>query len=85
MVAAFGAPEAVRYFGFMASKTKSQHGGPRAGSGRPPLPLGKRRRHRLVVNLTDSEFRALRDLAGEMPLATYLRRLVVRHVARRKK
>jgi len=55
---------------------------PRGPGGRPPLPPGQKQSERVFVNLTPSEREALERAAGEEPLAAYLRRLVLRHLAR---
>jgi hypothetical protein len=60
-------------------------GGARLGAGRKPLPLDQKQRHRVVALLTDAELKALDDAAGDEALGTYVRSLVLRHLARRKK
>jgi len=50
--------------------------------GRPPLPADVRKGERVLVNLTESEREALERLAGDEPLAAYLRRLILRHLGR---
>lgn len=55
---------------------------PRGPGGRPPLPPEKKLGERVFVNLTMAEREALEQAAGQEPLATYLRRLVLRHLAR---
>jgi hypothetical protein len=45
--------------------SRSGWGGVRQGSGRKPLPARERRKHRVTVFLTDSEFAALTRLAKE--------------------
>ncbi len=62
--------------------TMSPRGGPRKGAGRKPGPPEARRRNRLQVNLTDAEYEALCALANPKTPATYVRRLVVRHLGR---
>jgi hypothetical protein len=53
--------------------------------GRPQLPVAVKLSERVVCNLTRSERAQLRRLAGEHGVAegAYLRRLLVRHLARR--
>jgi len=55
----------------------------RGPGGRPPLPPERKLGERVLVNLTTAEREALERAAGEEPLAAYLRRLVLRHLARR--
>jgi len=56
----------------------------RPGAGRKPKPIHERLRNRVMFSLTDEEFEALMEAAGSEPLSAYLRRIVVRHLARRK-
>jgi len=62
----------------------SKRGGARPGAGRKPAPPEVKQRHRVVAILTDAEHEALVDAAGDMPLATYVRRVLVRHLARKR-
>jgi hypothetical protein len=48
--------------------------------GRPPKDPAEKLGERVMVNLTQAEAAALRKAAGEEPLGSYLRRLVVRHL-----
>ncbi len=64
---------------------KSKKGGARRGAGRKPLPTGLAKRHRVVVKLTDGEHSDLLEAAKGEPLATYVARVLVRHLARRKR
>ncbi len=57
----------------------------RPGAGRKPLPLAKRLRNRIMFAVTDEELRDLEEASGDEPLSAYLRRLVRRHLARRRK
>jgi hypothetical protein len=57
----------------------------RPGSGRPPKPPGEKQSEKLMVTLTPSERRKLEAAAGDEPLGTYLRRLVLRSLARTKR
>lgn len=63
---------------------KAGWGGPRPGSGRKPLPPGQRRSRRVMVNLTEDEARELEEAAGDAPVSDYIRRLVLRHLRRRR-
>ena len=42
-------------------------------TGPKPLALAQKRRNRVMVNLTDSEFAAIKLKAAPQPLATYVR------------
>lgn len=61
----------------------SPRGGRRTGAGRPPKPPEQRRRATITIALTDEEFADLQALAGDQPLALYVRDLVVRHLERK--
>jgi hypothetical protein len=63
---------------------KRARGGARAGAGRPPKPLSERQRNSVTAKLTDHEFEELAELAEGEPLGTLLRRLVLRHLVRRR-
>ena len=62
----------------------SRKGGARPGAGRKPAPPDVKQRNRVTVILTDAEHGALVDAADEMPLGSYVRRVLVRHLARRR-
>jgi len=51
--------------------------------GRPPIPQEQRRGERVMVNLTASERDQLQEAAGEESLSDFVRRLVLRFLARR--
>ncbi len=53
------------------------------GPGRPPLPVAERRRNRVMFTLTDAEYDALIEAAGDKQVSSFVRRIVVRSVARR--
>jgi hypothetical protein len=53
--------------------------------GRPPLPPKDRRSEKLLVTLTRGERRRLERVVGAEPLSTYMRRVVLQHVARRER
>jgi len=57
----------------------------RPGAGRKPKPPSEKQRNRVVVMLTDAELRALEDAAEDGALGTYARRVLIRHLARRRK
>lgn len=60
-----------------ASRRKGTVGGKRPGAGRPALPPRERRRHVVMLRLSDEELEAVQQGAGEEPLATYVRRVAV--------
>jgi len=62
----------------------SRKGGRRPGAGRKPKPPGERQRNAVVAKLTDDEFKQLRRVAGETGLGTYVRTLILRHLARKR-
>jgi hypothetical protein len=53
--------------------------------GRPPLPPKDRRIEKLLVALTRGERRRLERVVGAEPLSTYMRRVVMKHVAHRER
>jgi len=57
----------------------------RPGAGRKPRPPEEKQRNRVLLNLTDSEYAELMKVAGNEPISTCARRIVVRYLARRKK
>ncbi len=69
----------------MPVEKKNGRGGPRVGSGRPRKPVSEKQRHSVAASLTDAEYRKLREAAGREPLGAYVRRLVLRHLARRRR
>ena len=60
-----------------------QHETKRARPGRPPLPGGEKQAHRVMVNLTAAEHRALAKAAGGEPLGGFVRRVLLRMLSRR--
>ncbi len=60
-------------------------GGMRPGAGRKAKPLGEKQRNRVVLLLTDDELRQFGRAADAESLGTYARRIVLRHLARRRK
>ena len=69
----------------MKEKIKDGRGGPRPGSGRKPLPKGLRRDRKVMSTFTDAEHRELEEAAGDEPIGTFVRRVVLRHLARRRR
>ena len=68
----------------MATKRKGV-GGMRPGAGRKRKPPEEKQRNRVMLNLTDNEYKQLADLAGDEPLSAFARRVVLRYLARRRK
>ena len=62
----------------------SKKGGRRPGAGREPkLPRG-RQSEVVTVRLTPAEYGSFQGAAGDELLGAYVRKLVLRHLARRK-
>jgi hypothetical protein len=57
----------------------------RPGAGRKPKPTKERLRNRVMFTLADDEFEALDRARREEPMSSFMRRLVLRYLARRKK
>jgi hypothetical protein len=55
------------------------------GAGRKPLPEDARRDRSVFVRLTREEEEALAEAAQGEPLASFVRRIVLRYLARRRK
>jgi hypothetical protein len=69
----------------MQPKKGTGRGGVRPGAGRKAKPTHERLRNRVMFTLTDEEFEALMEATGHESVSAYLRRLVVRHLARRRR
>ena len=69
----------------MQPKTTTGRGGVRPGSGRPPLPVKRKKRNRIMLSFTDAEYKALVDAAGDQPVSVLARKVVLRYLARRRK
>lgn len=69
----------------MPERKGKGRGGPRVGAGRKPKPAHEKKRHAVTVNLTEAEHSELRSAAAREPLGAYARRLILRHLARRRK
>ena len=69
----------------MAARKKNGRGGARPGSGPKPKTARKLKRNRLMLNLTDEEMIALRRVAGRQRPAAFVRDVLVKYLARRKK
>ena len=57
----------------------------RPGAGRKPKPRAEKQSRSVTLALTEAEHAALRKAARDEPLGTYVRELVLRHLARRRK
>lgn len=68
----------------MAAK-RNGRGGARVGAGRKPKPPAEKQRRPVTVKFTDAEYRELSDVADTEPLAGFIRRLVLRYLARRRR
>ena len=58
------------------------------GARRPgpkPKLKSEKQRQRIMLTLTDEERRELEEAAGRQPLGTFVRELVLRYLARRRK
>lgn len=62
---------------------KRGRGGTRSRGGRQPLPLDAKQRNRVTVHLTDAEYEALCKRAGDEPLGSAARRLLLRALGRK--
>lgn len=62
----------------------SPRGGRRKGAGRKPIPEGERRQKAVTIALTTDEAQQLEELAEGEPVATYVHRLVARHLKRKR-
>ena len=63
----------------------AKRGGRRAGGGRKPKPPGEKMKHRVGLAFTDAEFQELRAVTKGDPLATFIRKLVLRLLERRRR
>jgi hypothetical protein len=59
-------------------------GGVRPGAGRKPKALEEKQRNRAMVSLTDAEYAAILAAAGDEPIGSFIRRVVLRSLARRR-
>jgi len=57
----------------------------RSGRGRKPIPLKERRRNRVLLNLTDAEFKWLEHTADGRPVSEVAREIVLRYRDRRRR
>lgn len=69
----------------MSAKKRNRRGGARMGAGRKPKPVSEKQSEVISVKLTRDERRELEGAAGDTTLSAYVRRLILRHLARRRK
>lgn len=69
----------------MVAKRKAGRGGARVGAGRKPKPPGEKQDQPVMAKFTLVERQALERAAAGAALGTYLRELVLRHLARRRR
>lgn len=69
----------------MPTKKRNGRGGPRVGAGRPRKEASEKQERTVSASFTEIEYRELENAAGREPLGTYVRRLILRHLARRRK
>ena len=69
----------------MPAKKRKGRGGTRVGAGRKPKPAHEKKGHAVTVNLTEAEHSSLSSAAAREPLGAYVRRLILRHLARRRR
>lgn len=55
------------------------------GAGRKPKPAGEKQRKAVTIYLTDAEHQDLEEVAGEESLAGFVRRVLLRSLARRRR
>ena len=68
----------------MTDETKSW-GGPREGSGRKRKKVAEKQSRKAMSTFTPAEYRELKVAAGDEPVGTFIRKLVLRYLARRRK
>jgi hypothetical protein len=64
---------------------KERRGGTRPGAGRKPLPPSERLRNRIMIALADDEFEALERARGSETVSGFMRNLLIRHLAARRR
>ena len=67
----------------MSAKKRNGRGGARMGAGRKPKPAAEKQSEVVSVKLTRDERKELEGAAGHTTLSAYVRRLILRHLARR--
>lgn len=66
----------------MSPNKSSGWGGRREGAGGKPKPIAERRRHAVLLRLSDVELRAIEAAAEGSPLATWIRDAALRAARR---
>jgi hypothetical protein len=66
-------------------KKRDERGGARTGAGRKPKPASEKQSEVISVKLTRDERKELEGAAGHTTLSAYVRRLILRHLGRRRK
>jgi hypothetical protein len=66
----------------LVSTKKTGPGGARVGAGRKPKPPSEKQNQPVVAKFTIGERRTLERVAAGAPLGTYVRELVLSHLAR---
>jgi hypothetical protein len=61
----------------MPKTTKTGRGGARPGAGAKPKPKDQKQSRQVMLTFTENEYAQLTWTAGDQPLATYLRDLVL--------
>ena len=69
----------------MKDTTKGARGGPRPGSGRKALPAHLKRSHRVMISVTEQEYRALEKASRPNSVSTYVYDLIRRSLSRRRR
>jgi hypothetical protein len=69
----------------MTTQRKNGRGGRRVGAGRKPIAPEERRRNRVVIHLTDAELDRLHRSVKSESVSEFVRRIVFRYLARRRK
>ncbi len=67
----------------MGGAKRSGRGGFRVGAGRKPKPEVERRRNGVTIKLTDGELAVIASAAGQEPVSSYVRRVVLAASRRR--
>ena len=68
-----------------SNSQRKRWGGTRPGSGPKPKPRDMKQSNKIMVSLTDAELDELRETVGDQKLATYIRDLLLKHLARRRR
>ena len=71
--------------GIVKDTTKGARGGPRPGSGRKALPAHLKRSHRVMISVTEQDYRALKKASRPEGVSSYIYDLIRRSLSRRRK